>query len=532
MDAESAGRRAPRSCFGGPRSRYAAPMSLDPDPVLEAEGASPDAASIAESRRIRLARGGAILFEDAGFRLIGSRGLERSPLHPYASITHVCLASRALLVGTTNGLLAIRNADFVDPESGPTRARDRLLARIAGSTGGAEHLQRMVRLEALAAQKVRLWSTWAAVALCVVGTGFQLRDVLIDQVGAFIPELFARGELWRGVTAHFLHALPIEPGFVERLVPGLRGLPIHLAINVGGIFVLGPLVERPLGSWRTAIVLILGAIGTVAGILLAGHREVIGASGLVAALAGAILALELHFSEALPCEWRLPRRLFLGAVIAQFAIVDPLFRSFIAGGAHLGGFAGGYAAAWWLGAPDLDHFAAPVRLRLAALAGLVAAGSTAIGIVPLARHEPAALERHAERLLDAPTAAHLYLHENAAAWFIATEDQPSETGLELAIALADRAVATTERLHPGVLDTLAEALFQSGDRLGAILTIDEAIQLVPWERYFIEQRRRFTGERSANDRPDPPGSESADPFPFFGEDESSPFDPDAPRLTI
>jgi membrane associated rhomboid family serine protease len=504
----------------------------DSDSELVAASTSPEPAPIAEARRIRLERGGALVLEDAGFRLIESRGLKRSPLHPYASITHVCLAARALLIGTTHGLLAIRNADFVDPETGPGIARDRLLARIASAPGGAEHLQGMVRLEALAAQDIRLWSTWAAVLLCVVGTGFQLRDALIDQVGAFIPELFARGELWRGVTAHFLHALPSEPGFVERLVPGLRGLPIHLAINVGGLFVLGPLVERPLGAWRTAIVLLLGAIGTVAGILVAGHREVLGASGLVAALAGAILALELHFPEALPCEWRLPRRLFLGAVIVQFAIVDPLFRSYIAGGAHLGGFAGGYAAAWWLGAPSLDQFAAPARLRLAAMAGLVAAASASIGIVPLARHEPAALERHAERLLDAPAAVHLYPHENAAAWFIATEDEPSETGLELAIALADRAVATTERLHPGVLDTLAEALFQSGDRLGAILTIDEAIQLVPWERYFIEQRRRFTGERNANDRPPPPGSENAEPFPFFGGDDAAPFDPDAPRLTI
>ncbi len=491
-----------------------------------------DAPPSAEARRIRLGRGGAIVFEDAGFRLIRSRGLTRSPLHPYASITHVCLAARALLIGTTSGLLVVRNADFVDPERGPAEARARLLGQVAAMPDGAEQLQAMARLEGLAEQKIRLWATWAVVALCAAGTAFQLRDSLIDQIGAFVPELFARGELWRGVTAHFLHALPIEPGIVERFVPGLRGLPIHFAINVGGLVVLAPLVERPLGGWRAALVLLLGGIGTVAGILVAGHREVIGASGLVAALAGAILALELHFPQALPSEWRLPRRLFLGAVIVQFGLVDPLFRHFIAGGAHLGGFVGGYAAAWWLGAPGHVHAETPIRLRVAALAGLVAAAAAAIGIVPLARHEPAALERHAERLLNAPTSLHLYPHENAAAWFIATEEPPSESALELAIALADRAVATTARLHPGVLDTLAEALFQSGDRLGAILTIDEAIHLVPWEPYFIEQRRRFTGERSASDRPPPPGSERTAPDPFFGEDESSPFDPDAPRLTI
>lgn len=483
-------------------------------------------------RRIRLAHGGAILLEDEGFRLIASRGLRRSPLHPYASLTHVCVSARALLIGTTRGLLTVRNRDFVDPEHGPAQARDRLVGRLAATPDGARSLASMARVEALSTRALPLWSTWSIAVLCLVGTAFQLRDSLIDQVGAFVPELFARGELWRAVTAHFLHALPTRPGLVESLVPGLRGLPIHLAINVGGLFVLGPLVERPLGSWRMAGVLLISGIGTVAGILVAGHHEVIGSSGLVAGLAGAILALELHFPESLPCDWRIPRRLFLVAILVQFAIFDPLFRSYLAGGAHLGGFAGGYAAAWWLGAPVLEQVAATSRFRLAVLMGLVGTAALAYGIVPLARHEPEALERHAVRLLHSPAAVHLILHENAAAWLLATEDATSERGLELAIALADRAVASTERLQPDVLDTLAEALFQSGDRIGAILTIDEAIQLVPYERYFIEQRRRFTGERREDDRPAPPGGEESEGPHFWEPDESSPFDPDAPRLTI
>jgi len=477
----------------------------------------------AESRRIRLANGGAILLEEEGFRLIASRGLRRSPLHPYASMTHVCLAARALLIGTTQGLLTVRNRDFIDPENGPAQARDRLVGRLAASPDGARILASMARVEALSTRSRRSWSTVSLAVLCLVGTAFQLRDSLVDQIGAFVPELFARGELWRAVTAHFLHALPTRPGLVESLVPGLRGLPIHLAVNVGGLFVLGPLVERPLGSWRMASVLLISGIGTIAGILVAGHQEVIGASGLVAGLAGAILALELHFPASLPCDWRIPRRLFLVAIAVQFGIVDPLFRNYLAGGAHLGGFAGGYVAAWWLGAPQLEQSVASLRFRLGVGAGLVATAAVAYGIVPLFRHETRALERHGARLLNAPAAIHLFPHENAAAWLLATEGASSETGLELAIALADRAVTTTERQQPDVLDTLAEALFQSGDRIGAILTIDEAIQLVPYERYFLEQRRRFTGERSADDRPTPPDGEDPN---------GAPFDPGAPRLTI
>lgn len=503
----------------------------EPDLAAEAAGRAAGQRESGE-RRIRLTRGGALVFEADGFRLIEPRGLRRSPLHPYASLTHICLAARALLIGTKSGLLVVRHSDFVDSEHGPAEARERLIERVAQARGGADQLRAMAQVEALSARKIRLWSMSFTVALCLVGTFFQLRDPLIDQIGSFVPALFSRGEFWRGITAHFLHALPDESGLSESWIPGLRGLPIHLAINVAGLFVLGPLVERPLGSWRTAIVLVLGGVGTVAGILVAGHSEVIGSSGLVAALAGAILALELHYPASLPCDWRLPRRVFLVAVAVQFGIIDPLFRSYIAGGAHLGGFAGGYAAAWWLGAPELDSFPVPLRLRLAALGGLLSVAAGALGIVPLARHDPAALERHATRLLNTPPDVHLYPHENAAAWFIATEDADSSAGLELAIALADRAVVTTEHLHPGVLDTLAEALFQSGNRLGAILTIDEAIRLVPDDPYFSEQRRRFTGERAADDRPQPPGSPS--PSGSSDEEQQAPqlLDPEAPRLTI
>lgn len=491
-------------------------------------GAASDPAD-SDSQRIRLVKGGAILLEDAGFRVVAARGWRRSPIHPYASLTHLCLANRALLIGTTGGLIVVRTQDFADPERGPAAARDGLIARLAERPEGRAVLRAMARVEDLSTRKHPLYALWATIALCLVGTAFQLADPLIDQVGAFVPELFARGESWRAITAHFLHALPAEPGIIAAWIPGLRGLPIHLAINVGGLFVLGPLVERPLGSWRTTLLLILAGVGTVVGILLAGHHEVMGASGLVAGLAGAILALELHFPESLPSDWRLPRRFFVMAVVLQFGVIDPLLRSFIAGGAHLGGFVGGYAAAWWLGAADLDSPGFVSRLRFAALCGLASLAAGAIGIVPLARHDQPALERHAARLLDAPSAPHLLFHENAAAWFISTEPDPTATGLELAVALADRAVVTTERLHPGILDTLAEALFQSGDRVGAILTIDEAITLAPAERYFIEQRRRFTGERAADDRPPQPGEEGLEGSPFGGD---VAIDPDAPQITL
>ncbi|MFK7898119.1 MAG: rhomboid family intramembrane serine protease [Myxococcota bacterium] len=481
-------------------------------------------------RRIRLVQGGAILLEPDGFRLIESRGMKRSPLHPYESITHVYSADRALLIGTPKGLLAVRESDFPEPDEGPEEARRLLLERLAGRPDGADSLSRMERVEALGDRNHRPYAIWGAVLLCLLGTAFQIRDPLLEKIGAFMPDLFLRGELWRGMTAHFLHGLP-APGLFG-FFPSLPGLPVHLAVNVGGMLVLGHLVERPLGSWRTVLVLMGSGLGTLIGIMMKGHVEVIGASGLVSGLAGAMLALELHFPAALPCYWRLPRRLFIGVILLQFVIIDPFFWRFLAGGAHLGGFAGGYVAAWWLGSPSVEGLSATPRMRIGTYVSLVLVAFGLTSIIPLARREMPALERHAARLLNTPSAYHLYEHDNAAAWFISIGEEPTPYGLELAVALADRAVEMTGQLQAGILDTLAEALFQSGDRLGALITIDQAIRLRPDIPYFIEQRRRFSGERDPDDRPADPGTGEQGAPSFESPDDVIPIDPSAPRITV
>jgi membrane associated rhomboid family serine protease len=355
---------------------------------------------------------------------------------------------------------------------------------------------------------------------------------MVEQIGALIPDLFARGEFWRAVTAHFIHGLSPAPGLLRSVIGDGAGLPFHLAINVGGLLVLGNLVERPLGAWRTAIVVACGGIGTVVGVIFGGYDEVIGASGLVSAFAGAILAVELNYPASIPSYWRLPRRLFIAAIVLQFLVIDQLLSSYVAGGAHIGGFVGGFLAAWLLGRPSFESLMPTSRLRRSTYFAIVVLIVGLLGALPLTRHDMGALERHAVRLLNTPERQGLYRHENAAAWFIATDGGASPLGLELAVALADRAVVSTGGMHPGILDTLAEALFQSGNRLGALLTIDEAIRLMPNEVYFIEQRRRFTGERPADDRPPPPGSKIEGENPFDQDLEMQPIDSDAPFLTI
>lgn len=484
------------------------------------------------NRRIGLVRGGAILLEPEGFRLLGGDGRRRSKLYPYESMTHVYAGDRTLLIGLTTGILTIRNRDFRDPEEDPKEVRRVLLARLADRPDGEHWIEEMADVDRLGDRNAPNIVTWATVALCVLGTWFQFRDPLVEQIGAFVPDLFARGEYWRAVTAHFLHGLSAAPALVTFFFGNIAGLPFHLLINVGGLLVLGHLVERPLGSWRTAIVLAFGGIGTMVGVIFAEHFEVIGASGLVSAFAGAILAIELNYPASLPSYWRLPRRLFIAAVMLQFFVIDQLLSSYVAGGAHIGGFTGGFLAAWLLGRPSFESLVPTSRLRFSTYCAIAVLILGILGALPLTRHDIGALERHAARLMNMPATVNLYQHENAAAWFIASDDGASPLGLELAVALADRAVASTNRMHPGILDTLAEALFQKGNRLGALLTIDEAIRLMPNEAYFMEQRRRFTGERPADDRPPPPGSKGEGAAPPGEGFEPRPIDPDAPYLTI
>jgi len=496
-------------------------MACDEGPEIPGTAAT-------DLRRIRLQGGGALLLEADGFRLIEPRGLSRSPLHDYEEICHVYLASRGLLIGLPDEVLWIRESDFVVSDEGPEVAKEALLARIELRPSADRQLQRMARVDALGDREGPPWVIWLIVAVCLMATALQLLEPMLEQVGAFLPDLFRRGEYWRAITAHFLHELTPTPLWLRTFLPIFPVLPIHLAVNVGGLLVLGAMVERPLGSWRTAIVVAISALGTILGIFTYGHLNVVGASGIVAGLAGAMLAMEIHYAPSLPTFWRLPRRLFVSALILQFFVIDQVFSTSLAGGAHVGGFAGGYFAAWSLGRPSLASLVPTPSLRFASLCTVALFAISIFGAMPLARHDLRALERHALRLYDTPDAVYLFEYDNAAAWLIAIDGRASGEGLDLAVALADRAVQNTGRQLPDLLDTLAEALFQRGDRLGALFAIEEAIQLAPFEPYFFEQRRRFLGQRDSQDRPSP-----RDSRPDGGEHpEPLLTDPIVPRLTI
>jgi hypothetical protein len=227
-----------------------------------------------------------------------------------------------------------------------------------------------------------------------------------------------------------------------------------------------------------------------------GNFMVVGASGIVFGLAGSVLWLDYRYAEELPAWWRFPRR-SLWIILAVNIVIGALV-PFIALAAHIGGLVSGAAATAWVGRRIL----APPALWVRAMCGVLLTAtvfSVATASIDVFADGNAAA-RYAARKSRLPGISPVELNDYA--WMIATAPKVTQDELEAALLLAERAVMETVRSEPTILDTLAEVQFGLGRDADAISTIDEAIALEPDDNYYREQRRRFTGERSRDDRPE------------------------------
>lgn len=431
-----------------------------------------------------LRRGGRVILDDRGLHHPRSVSLGGKVVTPYSDVTHLQLGTRTLRLATRRGVFWLPRRAFEDSLA-PEHLVRAILERIMSTPQGAVQLARMAEVEELARTSGPLRACGAVAAACVAVALLQtFLGPVVHAAGSFSATLVAHGEAWRLVTANFLHAL----------------FPLHLFFNVVGLVGIGWLVERPLGPARTGFVLGVSGLGATAAGLWADYENLVGASGMVAGLAGAVLWLEFRFPERLPAFWRIPRRMFVSLLLADALL--PLALPMIAGTAHAGGFLAGAAACALCSGPRLRREPAPAAVlgADALLAGLVAAALVASA--PLVRGEADAWAQHAARIAEVDALPPDYW--NAAAWFIAVAPDATPAQLERAEVLARRAVKATGASDPNILDTLAEVQFQLGRVEAALVTIERAIALAPDEPYFREQRRRFLGERPAHDRPPPP----------------------------
>lgn len=435
------------------------------------------------------------------FELLGrSRGIElgaqgfHHPVQPngsgraftlYADVTHLALSSRALWLASRRSAGLLRRSAFKRPEDAEALLAA-LRARIANLPDGAAQLARMAAVDGLGTGNFPLWATWGLLGVCALVFALQLlMDRNLHEVGYYSGTLVAHGDFWRLVTANLLHAYP--------------NFPVHFSLNMLSTVALGVLLERSLGTPRTLCV--MGASGIVSMLAcgLAGYPVVVGASGVVAGLVGALTWLEFYRFDELPAWRRIPRRPLVVLLILSLFLDAAV--PILAGAAHLGGFvAGGLVASLVSGRP-LGSRPAPVAVRAGGLVVLLVAGTASlVAGVELWRF-PDYVAHNLARFAAMPEVRPVEL--NNLAWMVAVDPEHTEAQLSAALGLAERAVAETERSEPTILDTLAELHFQRGDSQAALRRIDEAILLSPFERYYHEQRRRFSGERDAEDRPEP-----------------------------
>ena len=183
----------------------------------------------------------------------------------------------------------------------------------------------------------RPWATYTllglnvAVFLFLTLAGGATDSSVLMRFGAQTSYAVWSGDWWRLITPLFLHA-------------GLT----HLAFNMWALYSLGPFVERFFGRARfLAIYLAAGLFGNVL-FLLVGNPFVlsVGASGAIFGLFGALVVFGLMNRRHLRTEfWR--SVLVPIAINLAYGLVAPGINNW----AHLGGLAGGLAAAAAMGLP-------------------------------------------------------------------------------------------------------------------------------------------------------------------------------------
>ena len=173
--------------------------------------------------------------------------------------------------------------------------------------------------------------TYTIMAICVVVYIAELVSPAVFQRFAFSPATGA-SEPWRALTAAFLHSPQMF---------------LHIVFNLLVLWQIGPYLEGLLGRLRYLVLFLVCAVGGSAGFLLLASPPtaadpigswttgVVGASGAVFGLFGALLVLNRHLGRSTAG---------IGVIILINAAIG-FFYPGIAWQAHLGGFITGLACA-------------------------------------------------------------------------------------------------------------------------------------------------------------------------------------------
>jgi rhomboid protease GluP len=182
----------------------------------------------------------------------------------------------------------------------------------------------------------------AVVFFLTISQGFLQSEATILRAGALSRNLVLHGEVWRLLSAMFLHG-----GFE------------HLFGNGVGLFILGMAAEHAYGKLEMAgIYMISGLAGSVFSVVV-NPGPAVGASGAIFGLLGAMIVFFLKYRD-----WFHLRDKRIGNVLllwAGYSVVTAFFIPFVDNAAHVGGLIGGAFTGYWL-SPRLMKSLSPSSL--------------------------------------------------------------------------------------------------------------------------------------------------------------------------
>lgn len=181
---------------------------------------------------------------------------------------------------------------------------------------------------------------------CLAELVLQLGDAGLFGVPRFRSMAYEFGGFWPGLLGAWRPNYPFQPTLMFATYAFLHAGLVHLALNMLTLWSLARPVIARVGQTKMVVIYTLSVLGGAAGyaILAGGFRPMVGASGALFGLAGAILAWEyvdrFILNEGL---WPVGRAalLLIGLNIALYYAMGGV----LAWQTHLGGFIAGWIAA-------------------------------------------------------------------------------------------------------------------------------------------------------------------------------------------
>lgn len=191
---------------------------------------------------------------------------------------------------------------------------------------------------------------WLIVTLIVLCTGVELALVLGDQGIIPIPRLrqtaYEYAGFWPGLLSNWRPNYTAQPYTMFFTYAFLHSGPVHLLVNMITLYSLSGAVQTRVGTWGLVLVYAAAVLGGGLGfgLLAETTRPMVGASGGLFGLAGAILAWN-YVDRFTAAERLWPVARAAAGLLALNLVMWWLMDGLLAWQTHLGGFLAGWIAA-------------------------------------------------------------------------------------------------------------------------------------------------------------------------------------------